>query len=296
MKQDALIVNGLKDNSIRDCLSIEPVFSSYKYLWNDISLVYTETEPTECPAHYCPHHVIAIITKRTEVEVFDNGKMYPRIYEVGDICFHPAYALRKTYFRSGTAAINISLDPLFVSKVDPEFINPDTVELAVRSHIQDPLICQLGCALKNEVASGYPSKVYVDSLATCLSAHLLQKYSAQEHILPHGEGGLAANKLKLVTDYINDHLPEEISLKMLAGLTGMSQYHFGRLFKQSIGLSPYKYILQQRINLAKQLLTLDNIGIAEVALNCGFTHQSHLNRHFKNFVGTTPKKYRNSFN
>ncbi|WP_299493642.1 AraC family transcriptional regulator [Acaryochloris sp. IP29b_bin.137] len=296
MKKDALIVNGLQDNSIRDCLAIEPVFSSYKYLWNDISLVYTETEPTECPEHYCPHHVIAIITKRTEVEVFDNGKMHPRIYEVGDICFHPAYALRKTYFRSSTAAINISLDPLFVSKVDPDFINPDTVELAVRSHIQDPLICQLGCALKNEVASGSPSKVYVDSLANSLSAHLLYKYSTQEHILRHYTGGLATKKLNLVIDYINNHLVEEISLKMLAGLVGMSQYHFGRLFKQSIGISPYKYILQQRINLAKQSLTQSKVSIAEVALNCGFTHQSHLNRHFKNLVGTTPKKYRDSWN
>lgn len=295
MKKDQLIVDGLKDDSIRDCLSIEPVLSSYKYLWSDISLVCTQIGPMECPEHYCPHHLICIITKRNNTEILDGEKMRSRSYEIGDICFHPSYTPRKVFTRSSSAAICISLEPSVVSNIDPDLINPDTVELVGNIHFGDPLICQLGYALRNEVISGHPSKVYVDSLATSLSAHLLHKYSSQEYVLHNHKGGLGSKKLKLVIDYINEHLSEEISLKMLADLIGMSQYHFGRLFKQSTGLSPYKYILQQRINLAKKSLVQSNVSIAEVALDCGFTHQSHLNRHFKSFVGTTPRKYMNSF-
>lgn len=294
MEQSKLIVDGLRENSIRDCLSIEPIISSYRYLWSHFSLVCTQIEPMECPEHYCPHHLICIITKRSNTEILDGEKMRSKLYEIGDICFHPSYTPRKVFTRSSSAAICISLEPSLVSNIDPDLINPDTVELLGNIHFGDPLICQLGYSLRNEVMSGHPSKLYVDSLATSLSAHLLHKYSSQEYILRNYQGGLASNKLKLVIDYINEHLSEEISLRVLAGLIGMSQYHFGRLFKQSTGLSPYKYILQQRINLAKKSLVQGNISIAEVALNCGFTHQSHLNRHFKSLVGTTPKKYKSS--
>ncbi len=79
----------------------------------------------------------------------------------------------------------------------------------------------------------------------------------------------------------------------MATQLGMSQYYFCRLFRQSMGLPPYRYVIQQRIERAKQLLRSERQrAIADIALDCGFSSQSHLARHFRQMTGVTPKAYR----
>ena len=67
--------------------------------------------------------------------------------------------------------------------------------------------------------------------------------------------------------------------------------HFTRQFKQSTALPPHQYIIRTRVERAKQLLKQGNLTIAQVAYVVGFSHQSHLNRHFKRLVGVTPKVF-----
>ena len=59
-----------------------------------------------------------------------------------------------------------------------------------------------------------------------------------------------------------------------------------------MGISPYQYVNQQRIEKAKKSLKQQNEAIADIALECGFANQSHFNKVFRQYVGTTPKKYR----
>lgn len=101
-------------------------------------------------------------------------------------------------------------------------------------------------------------------------------------------------QLKLVVDYINDYLDRELSLDELATIAQLSPYHFCRSFKGSTGLTPHQYVIRQRVERAKLLLKDGRMGIAEVAIACGFTHQSHLNRHFKRLTGVTPKNFSKS--
>jgi AraC family transcriptional regulator len=111
--------------------------------------------------------------------------------------------------------------------------------------------------------------------------------------VPH-VGGLSPTQLKLVTNYINDRLEQELSLEELAAIAKLSPAHFCRSFKQSTGFTPHQYVIRQRVERAKLLLIERKIGIAQVAIACGFTHQSHLNRHFKRFTGVTPKIFSKS--
>ena len=79
---------------------------------------------------------------------------------------------------------------------------------------------------------------------------------------------------------------------------GMSRYYFATQFKQAMGVSPHKYVTQQRIERAKQLLGQSKRypnrierSLSQIALECGFSNQSHFNNVFRQYVGATPKKY-----
>ena len=99
-------------------------------------------------------------------------------------------------------------------------------------------------------------------------------------------------RLSQAIDYINDHLDDEIKLANLAAVVGISQYYFCQLFKQSMGVAPYQYVIQQRVERAKDLLRQKKVAIADIALECGFANQSHFTKHFRKVTGTTPKAYR----
>jgi AraC family transcriptional regulator len=105
---------------------------------------------------------------------------------------------------------------------------------------------------------------------------------------------LSPENLRDTLDYIQEHLSEEITLEAIANHIGISQYYFSHLFKQSMGVSPYQYVLQQRVERAKQLLKQSNLSIVEIALECGFANQTHLTKHFRNLVGLSPKAYQES--
>lgn len=124
-----------------------------------------------------------------------------------------------------------------------------------------------------------------------LAMHLLQKHSTQVKPIAIYKGGLSPHKLHSIENFIEDNLDREIFIDELAELTQLSRYHFSRSFKLSIGITPYQYVIRQRVERAKKLLLQGNMTIIEIAIACGFTHQSHLNRHFKRLTGLTPKKF-----
>ena len=103
-------------------------------------------------------------------------------------------------------------------------------------------------------------------------------------------GGLSARVLRNVDEWIDTHLADEIRLKDLASLAGLSEFHFHRMFRQSRGMPPHRWVMLWRVMRAKVLLP--NMSAAQVAAECGFASQSHLSRSFKAQMGLTPGQYR----
>ena len=174
-----------------------------------------------------------------------------------------------------------------------ESVNPDRVELSLILKAADPLIYQIGQALKADLEiDGIGRRFYADSLTTALAAHLLLHYSTRKHTLRSYSDGLPKAMLKQAIDYINTHLGENLSLKAMADELHISQYHFCRLFKQSTGMSPHHYLMQQRLDQAKQLLKLPELTVTYIAIECGFANQSHFAKYFRRYTGVSPTQFR----
>ena len=109
---------------------------------------------------------------------------------------------------------------------------------------------------------------------------------------PRIRGGLPPRALRRVREYIEAHLEETISIDALAGIVGLSTYHFARAFKQSEGVTPHHYLLQCRVRRAQELLARTDQPLSEIALASGFSDQSHCARRFRERVGITPSSYR----
>jgi AraC family transcriptional regulator len=88
------------------------------------------------------------------------------------------------------------------------------------------------------------------------------------------------------------HLAEDISLRDLATLAGLSTHHFGEAFKTSTSTSPHRYLIERRIRRGKELLLGADRSIAEVALAVGFASHSHFTDNFRKLTGTTPSRFR----
>ena len=156
----------------------------------------------------------------------------------------------------------------------------------------DPFLTASMFALKDEMERGCPSgRMYGDSIATALAAHLIGRYTAAKTDEIVARGGLNSNAIRIVIEYIKSNHQKDLSLGELASIVYMSPYHFSRLFKQSTGLTPYQYLLNCRINRAMELLATGQHTVKQAAHLVGFNDQSHFTRQFKRIAGVSPIVY-----
>jgi AraC family transcriptional regulator len=106
------------------------------------------------------------------------------------------------------------------------------------------------------------------------------------------EEGLGRQRAKLVRDFIEASLAEDLSVADLARLVGISPSRFASLFRTSFSMPVHRYVVNRRIERAMCLLSMDGQRNADIAAACGFASESHLSDVLKRMTGTTPRNYR----
>jgi transcriptional regulator GlxA family with amidase domain len=109
--------------------------------------------------------------------------------------------------------------------------------------------------------------------------------------IARSRGGLSPKTLRRVQDHVAANLGQKITNQALAQVAKLSPSHFARAFKDSQGVAPHRYILECRVKRIQELLATD-LPLSELAVEVGFSDQSHLTRWFREFVGVTPGSYR----
>lgn len=291
IEEKPLIVDCSQENFISQVLPFSSLLSSYNTKWNGIRFELHRQPPGETLENSPLQHVITIPTHYVaRLEQIVDNKVQGAPFSPTDITIAPSGLCSQCRWTQEIELMHLILDPKLVNCIAHESVEPDCVELMPHFIKSDPLIYQIGLALKTQLETNDSSSyLYAESAATFLAAHLLQHYSNRKHTLRTYEGGLPQDKLKQAIDYIQAHLTQDVSVEAIADYLGISRYYFCRLFKQSTGFSPHQYVIRCRVERAKQLLLQRKKSIADIAIACGFTHQSHLTRHFKRLLGVTPK-------
>jgi AraC family transcriptional regulator len=270
-----------------------PLLSSQALGWEGVCVQSHRQPAWETPYACGPHHSIVVHSEPLQIEsLLDSRRQHEQIAK-GDIVIIPADTRNQHIWNQEVAFSLLLLDPTLIAQIAYESIDVDRVEILPHFATPDPLIYQICLALNSELASGgLCSRLYIDSLITTLAIRLLRQYSAKEQLVREYTDGLSKHKLEQVSEYIDEHLMENISLKELAAVVEMSPHYFTSLFKQSTGLSAYQYVIHRRMEQAKQLLCRQSLSIVEVAQEVGFQSQSHFSNVFRKYVGTTPRIYR----
>jgi AraC family transcriptional regulator len=136
------------------------------------------------------------------------------------------------------------------------------------------------------------SELYLDHLVFAAHAYIARTYGDIRPAPAVTRGGLAPWQLQRSTEILRAHLDGQVALAQVAGECKLSISHFVRAFKQTVGEPPYRWLLQQRIALAKELLLHSSLPMVEIALKCGFADQACFIRAFRKVLNTTPGEWR----
>lgn len=240
-----------------------------------------------------PVHLLAAYEHgvRREGESYVEGLCRSTLRDVANkLTFAPAgHEYREWHDpRTLTGVTYFYLDP---AELQTEF-DEDASEFAPRLFFEDPTIWSTAAKLKQAIQSPrIENRLYVEALGVVLIHELMRLNRGAPREQVQIRGGLAAWQERVVTTYIDEHLAEQIPLATLAQLVRLSTFYFCRAFKQSFGVPPHRYHIQQRIEQAKILLAGRKHSVTEVGLALGFSETSSFTATFRKITGQTPSGY-----
>lgn len=182
-----------------------------------------------------------------------------------------------------------------VLMIEPETVDPELASSALAapgsftSHHDELLRSVLRpLAFERRRPGASVQSIYAEHAAGIATAHTARQRPARAPV----SGRLPRPNLRRVVDFIEEHLHENISLAALAALSDRGIDVFARQFKSELGIPPYRYVLERRLQLAAAELIGTRKPIAEIALAVGFSSQSHFTTRFTSRFGVSPGTYR----
>jgi AraC family transcriptional regulator len=231
------------------------------------------------------HHLTVHAGPPVRVSCLPSGLRSLRSY--GEVNVFPA-GLSEDWFEDDESQSVALRLPAALVRVAAEGLglDPDRASIAPRCHGRDLQIEHIAWALAAEQQARSPNGVmYRESLGTALAVHLLSRYRATNK----PAATLSRSQLARLTEYIEAHLAEDVSLVQLAHVCALSASHLRALFKRTVGVPVHEYVIQRRVERARALLARGDMPASQVALEVGFSHQSHMARCMRRVLGVTPR-------
>jgi AraC family transcriptional regulator len=181
-----------------------------------------------------------------------------------------------------------------IERAMEEVFGADAAQVRLRdgSAFTDVTLDSLMERLRDELTRGQASPLMVQGLAQQIAVYLARNYGETDEETRSGSSSLPGYKVRQITDWITEHVAEDFDLARLAAQVGLSKFHFQRLFKSAVGVSPAQYQLDLRMNEARRLLRETKKSVIDVALEVGYANPSHFAQLFRRESGLSPSDYR----
>ena len=258
---------------------------------------YRETPDFEFSAPAIAHHrLVLFIRPPRELDLRYEGVERHSPPPAGSITVVPAGRPARVRWSGSKHELHIFLEPGLVARVAAEAFGLDPARLTVppMDGLNLPhLRAAMGAVSAELTAGGTEGRLAAESLANLLAVHLIRNADSARFPARRTYDALPRARLRAVVEYIDGHLDAGMSLEQMAALARLSPYHFARRFKATTGLPPHQFVIERRVDRARQFLQRDGgLSLAEIAVRAGFSDQSHLSNHFKRVVGVTPGQFR----
>ncbi|MFF4350313.1 helix-turn-helix domain-containing protein [Streptomyces sp. NPDC001530] len=269
---------------------VRPRRSSFGLGWEQLYLSAQEEQPYRAEFGPAPTHLLILhLSGPVTVRRGKGSGVRSRAVPAGGLFLQPAG-------RTLDVELGDRLDTIHAYLTDEALRDANdgrSVELSEELGATDPLVEQLVLALEGAVRHWEPSaRTYTDHLTGMLAAQLARRHRAGALEPEPTGGGLSTRQLNAVRDLMEQRLAEPLPIADLAAAAALSVSQFTRQFRASTGQSPHQFLLGLRLEQACRLLRTQTSPIAEIAVECGFSHQEHLTRVMRNRLGTTPAALR----
>ena len=257
------------------------------------------------------HHLIFLGLSTGQVVRESHGERVVHEMAPGCVLITPARTPVRWKWTSRISYSVLMLEPDILDRValDAFGVAPDGYRLPLSERRNDTAITNIAGVLARETLSrDRAGSLYSASLANILSVHLLRNYAtardgsaldaaesaAQERPRAMSTAAAQSRAIAEALQFIQHNYAGDVGLSDIAAAAHLSPFHLARLFKQTLGVSPYQHVIQMRVNSARHLLAAGSgrRSLAEIAGAVGFSDQSHLTRHFKRLTGVTPSRFR----
>lgn len=215
--------------------------------------------------------------KTTPGNIWINPPSTPFTHEIAEPCYFIILAVEKQTFLQ-SCSLNISNQPL-------QFLNNYNVHDETIKGIIELFLLEAK-------ANGQNGQAYLKNMLSLLATHYIQNYSNYPDLADSKatNSKFDQSQVDKISLHIEQNIGSYITVDDLAELLGCSKYYFLREFKKFVGITPYQYLINQRLEQAQQKL-LAGTSIASVVYDLGFNDQPHFTRMFKSHFGLTPKQF-----
>lgn len=221
---------------------------------------------------------------RGEIDAYD--------ISTGSVCLASArYEIEKTWISNSWKFCALSLDADKFRHHAPLQANAIERSLVPFRFCEDATVASIVSQMYAEAKDGCPSgRLYAESLSLALLSYVSARYADLDPRTDRAK--MSPSQRRRVIDFITGNLDQQITVSSLAKAVGMSAAHFSRSFRAEFGLSPYRFVLSERVAKAKTMLARSEWSIGYIAIELGFSSHSHFTKSFREITGMTPNEFR----
>jgi AraC family transcriptional regulator len=200
------------------------------------------------------------------------------------------FEVNRSVWKGSAEFVSLQIPPDILS----ELMNRETEPLCIQTHmpLEDKTLASLIITMHDELRRDCSSgRLFAEGLSLALIGYLHSRYGAPTSTRTLGK--LSQRDLSKITAYVEANLIRNIGIADLASLLSLSNSQFSRLFKTTVGVSPYRYLQQKRVERAVELMRGPD-SLAQIAQSVGLSNQSHFTQVFRQVTGVTPARARSS--